>query len=548
MKDILILTKVLLKNSLGSNFRAKDQKRISVFSVLLIIFAIGYLVGCFGYFSYEIIKVLQEIHQEEVFLSLSFLMIIGFIMFRTLFTGLNVLYFSKDVEYLLPMPISPVKIVFAKFNVMLISNYLTEVIIFMVPFIIYARMLSLSSVFYLYSFLVLLLIPIIPMLISILVIVIIMSFTGFLRNKDTVQYLSVIISMVFIFAIQYLSVSSNEVTDFVMANKLLELNGISSVVKDFFFTIGQALNVLTEVDNAIIFKNLGLLAVESIGVYVAGTFIISKMYIKSALKVSASSTRVRKLKMQTARKNSLLKTYVAKEFKELFRTPIYLFQCVLPTFLFPILISISIFKGMDPETITSFKAVADSADKIIEQSFTFGFIIGIINLFYMFNMMSITAISREGENALFMKYIPVPLSKQYKYKAIPGIIVNIIPLVYVVWLIKYFIPSVSLGYLVSIVVVGTLCNVFVNYFTLLIDLLRPKLNWTSENAVVKQNINMIYSFALELFVAGIIVGLSAYIENIKILVILISCVLAIILLGFEAFLQKYSRQLFKKIS
>lgn len=548
MKDILVLTKVLLKNSIGSNFRAKNQKRISIFSVIIIILALGYLVGCFGYFSYEIIRVLRDIRQEEVFLSLSLLMIIGFIMFRTLFTGLNVLYFSKDVEYLLPMPISPVKIVFAKFNVMLISNYLTEVIVFMVPYIIYARMLDLSSIFYLYSFLVLLLIPIIPMLISILVIVFIMRFTGFLRNKDTVQYLSVIISMVFIFAVQYFSVSSNEMTSFVMANKLLELNGISSVVSNFFFTIGQALNILTEVDKAVIFKNLGLLAFESIGIYIVGTFVISRMYIKSALKVSASSTRVRKLKMKTARKNSLLKTYVSKEFKELFRTPIYLFQCVLPTFLFPILISISIFKGMDQEALASFKAVADSAGKIIEQSFTFGFIIGITNLFYMFNLMSITAISREGETALFMKYIPVPLSRQYKYKAIPGIIINIIPLAYVIGLIKYFIPSVSLGYLLSVAIVGTLCNIFVNYFTLLIDLLRPKLNWTSENAVVKQNINMIYSFALELLVAGFIVVLSAYIEDIKILVILVSAALVIILLGFEGFLQKYSRQLFRKIS
>lgn len=548
MRDILVLTKVLLKNSIGSNFRAKNQKRIPIFSVLIIVLALGYLVGCFGYFSYEIIRVLRDIRQEEVFLSLSLLLIIGFIMFRTLFTGLNVLYFSKDVEYLLPMPISPVKIVFAKFNVMLISNYLTEVIMFMVPYIIYARMLELSSTFYLYAFLVLLLIPIIPMLISILVVVIIMRFTGFLRNKDTVQYLSVIISMVFIFAVQYFSVSSNEMTSFVFANKLIELNGVSSMVSDFFFTIGQTMSVLTEVDKAIVFKNLGLLAIESIGLYIVGTFAISKMYLKSALKVSASSTRVRKLKMQTARKNSLLKTYVAKEFKELFRTPIYLFQCVLPTFLFPILISISIFKGMDQEMLTSFQAISDSAGEIIEQAFTFGFIMGIINLFYMFNLMSITAISREGENALFMKYIPIPLSRQYKYKVIPGVIINIIPLAYVIWLIKYFIPNVSLEYLLSVLVVGTLCNIFVNYFSLLIDLLRPKLNWTSENAVVKQNINMLYSMALELLVAGAIVAISAYINDIRILVSLISCMLIIILFVFEVFLQKYSRQLFKKIS
>ena len=68
----------------------------------------------------------------------------------------------------------------------------------------------------------------------------------------------------------------------------------------------------------------------------------------------------------------------------------------------------------------------------------------------MFNFMSITAVSRDGKDALFMKYIPIELSKQYKYKAIPGIIVNMFPLIFNLVVFKYFIPQLSCIFLFEV--------------------------------------------------------------------------------------------------
>ena len=45
----------------------------------------------------------------------------------------------------------------------------------------------------------------------------------------------------------------------------------------------------------------------------------------------------------------------------------------------------------------------------------------ITQFFSIFIYVSITAISRDGSNAVFMKYIPVSLYKQYIYKTIPNI-------------------------------------------------------------------------------------------------------------------------------
>ena len=42
----------------------------------------------------------------------------------------------------------------------------------------------------------------------------------------------------------------------------------------------------------------------------------------------------------------------------------------------------------------------------------------------MFVYISATAISRDGQNAVFMKYIPVPLMKQIDYKVVPNIVMT----------------------------------------------------------------------------------------------------------------------------
>lgn len=54
-------------------------------------------------------------------------------------------------------------------------------------------------------------------------------------------------------------------------------------------------------------------------------------------------------------------------------------------------------------------------------------LIGIIQFFNISIYVSATAISRDGLNATFIKYVPVPLYKQFIYKAMPNIILSAVP-------------------------------------------------------------------------------------------------------------------------
>lgn len=549
MKDILNLTKVLFINSLGKNF-SKNSSKVSRFGInFLLIIAFVYIIGVMGFLSKGIIESLMKIKQEEVFISLSLLMICGFSLFKTIFTAINILYFSKDVEFLLPMPIHPIKIVFAKFNVMLISNYITEFLLLGLPYIIYWYLLKLNVSFLLYTILIFLVIPIIPMIIASLFIVIIMRFTNIFRNKDVVQYLSAIIAIALFIGIQSVTSSSNQLTDFVLASKMVEINGYSSVITKYFFTVKQSTDILVEKESMVSILNLVLLYIESLGIYVASIFLISKMYLKSALKLSSSGIKSSKLRLNKINKKSVGKTYINKEFKQLFRTPVYLFQCVLPSFIFPIVLSFPIYKILKSSNASGINILdmKDFYNQVLNSSFGLGILLALITFLYMLNFMSVTSISREGENALFMKYIPIPLSRQYKYKAVPGIIINLFPLAYVLTVIRIIVPSLNLMFYLKVIFLSVLCNIIVNYFSVFIDVLNPKLHWDTEYAVVKQNINMIYGFFLDLVIMGTIIGVASYIENINILICILSGINIFALIVFEIFLQKYQNKIFKRI-
>ena len=127
----------------------------------------------------------------------------------------------------------------------------------------------------------------------------------------------------------------------------------------------------------------------------------------------------------------------------------------------------------------------------------------------MFIYVSITAISREGKNAVFMKYIPVKMYRQYIYKIIPNVVSNIFTNI-ISLAIAWYILHIPLATLVIIFTLSTIMAVFQSLLMIIIDLKRPKLKWDSEYAVVKQNLNLIFPAILSMInmavlaVAGII--------------------------------------------
>ena len=73
--------------------------------------------------------------------------------------------------------------------------------------------------------------------------------------------------------------------------------------------------------------------------------------------------------------------YIGKEFKILYRNPVFLMQCLLPAVLFPVLCIVLLFFGMDDETSQELANLSNSLET--SRALILFIILGITQFFSM---------------------------------------------------------------------------------------------------------------------------------------------------------------------
>lgn len=544
---VVALTKVFFKNSFQNMETAGGSKNKTNSKSMMILYAIVflYLAGIVGFFSYNLVQGLIEIQQEEIFLGLILLAIGVFVLIQTIFSAISLLYYSKDNEYILPLPIKPSQIVMAKTNVLLITEYFIVAIIGLIPLIIYGILTTANIFYYITMIITLLTFPVVPVLISSLLVLIVMSFAKFTKNRNRFQIIATIILLVVICVISF-QTSDMEGSQEELIQMATKANGLVEMIRNTFPTLGMAIEALA--NNSIL--NLIALVLVTAILYLIYIAVGQKLFLKGAVGSLSSGKRTKKaINEKTAfKKSSLAKTYIGKEFKTLIRNPIFFMQCVMPAILFPILVIVFTFAGMQTDQNTS---ITDIAQMITNKtSIYLGMaILMVIQFFSMFIYISATAISRDGQNAVFMKYIPVPLIKQIDYKVMPNIIMTTIMGIISIGIAQYLF-RIPILYLLLITIAAISIGMLQSYLMIIVDLKKPKLEWNSEYAVVKQNMNLVWPMFLGLANITIIAVLS-YVLGSFVNSFVIIGLFIIIYLGLTILVRKYiennADKLFRKI-
>lgn len=552
MGKVIELTKVFLKSSF-SNYNSKmgiqvgSQKKLSKILYFILIL---YLIGIFVFLSYNLIDGFIQIQQEEVFVGMVLFGIIGFAGFQSIFSSINSLYFTKDSEFILPLPLKPYQIISARTVVLILLEYIIEFFIGFVPLVMYGIQTGSGVLYYITMVISLILIPILPILLIATVVMIIMSFARFAKNKNRFQIIATILSLILILAIWLASGSiSDEMTNEEMAQMLMKANGMVELVKGYFPTLDFLIVALTTNDITIVLMEITKTILVTVLVFAIYLFIANKIYLKGLVGnlFSGNSKKAKvKLKENDYKNSKLYKTYVGKEFKILLRNPVFLMQCLAPAILLPI-IMIGIVclqtNSVEAEGIQMISSLID-----VNSISIVSIVIGIIEFFTMFIYISITAISRDGSNAIFIKYIPVSLYKQYIYKIIPNMIMSLFSMI-ITLVVAQIILKFNLGVLLAIFVISSLMTVFQSILMIIIDLKRPKLEWDSEYAVVKQNFNLIFPAIVGLVNIGILVLINVLSKNLNIYISLGTLIIIFTLATYftNRYLYKNQKELADKI-
>lgn len=268
-----------------------------------------------------------------------------------------------------------------------------------------------------------------------------------------------------------------------------------------------------------IWEVLKTLGITIIG-FIVYMLIAQKIYFKGLvgnLFGGGASSSNKEINQKEYRNSKLYKSYVGKEFKNMARNPVFLMQCLIPAILIPIIMVVVVYTGLNSDGM-GLEQITQMVQQMPTNTFFIACIIlGVIQFFTMFIYISITAISRDGENAVFMKYIPVSLYKQYMYKIIPNIIMNIVTIIITLGMAEYLLnlPVITL---IALFVVATIMGILQSIAMIIVDLKRPKLNWDSEYAVAKQNLNLVFPVLLAMVNIVILVGFVYLLKDINVYV------------------------------
>lgn len=558
IKSILRLTKIFFKNSFQNPYiidkktNKINKKSIFVWLMVIVMIAISYL-------SYKVIGELVKINQPTIFLNIFFLIIMIIMIFQIILASTNVYFFSKDLELILPLPIKSEEILIAKFNTILINIYFTEFIFVFFPLIIYGILTYAGILYYLYLIFILLIFPILPILIISIIMMFLMKLSKFIKNKDVFQIIITLIFISIIFLLEFkignniinkiddnLNIESQE-----SIQLFNEFNTKVENVNKYFLEINSTINILNNYNK--INSIINILKVICLDLLFLIIFIVvgKKYYLKNILKNNNNYylKNNKKYLIKKLKKINKGKSYIKKEFKILFKNPMFFMQCIFPTLILIVsLIIIMIIAIPNIRTILTTDLFGDTIDFKFDIS-VICLILGIIQIIFTISNISISSISREGKDAIYMKFIPIDFYKQFVYKATPQIIVNMVLIFIILILIKFIFPEINFIYLFLIFILANLFNIINSKIMVFVDFIRPNLNWKSEYEALGNN-NKLFQYVLTIIIILILTYFNKIFSNIEIIksCIFMILILIITILIINKIIKINIKNLFKKIN
>lgn len=510
MSKFICLTKILLKNGGESIINRKSRKfsKTALFAIIMIVAFISF-ISIFVTLVVKIYDPLKMIAQQGLILGLVIPITCLIIFFFGIFHTVNTFYFSTDIENLLPLPITPVQILGAKFMVTLVYEYLTE-LIFLVPILItYGIMDGGSPLYYIYCVIVFMILPVVPLAAAAVINMVIMRFTNISKHKDLFKIVGGIVAMFLALGanlyIQKLTTSTTSQDQIIRMLKQGN-NSFVNIASNMFPGSRYAVNCLAASKSFIGIINMLVFLVITIVIVIIFMMMGKMLYFRGVIGISEASSSRKKISSdeiyKRTAKSSVLTAYTIKELKLLFRTPIYFMNCILMNFLWPVFLIFPFMADSNSQgqlkVGISFIQTNNKVGVVIAAAFAISIFISTTNL------IAATAISREGKNVFTLKYMPIDFRQIIIGKTMPAIVMGtfsvLIILIMGVLLIKF-----SVVVIIFICIVCLLGIVFTSFTGILIDLTFPKLNWDTEQKAVKQNMNGVLNMVIGIAAAAIII-------------------------------------------
>ncbi|HVP89997.1 MAG TPA: hypothetical protein VMS75_02150 [Terriglobales bacterium] len=449
---------------------------------------------------------LKPLGQERALLTLGILAGELFILLFGIYYVISAFYFSRDLEFLIPLPLKPVEVMASKFGVITINEYLTVLVIVVPVLVGYGMMSRGGPGYWVNGLLVYLLLPVIPLAVVSVLVVALMRVVNISRKKDALILLGSLLLVGLGMAVQLMAGRAGRGgLDMQAATRFFSSpDSLLNVVGSRFPPSVWATKAVAGGFSATGLLNLALFAATSLAFLAAILLLGEKLFYRGLVGLGEVSGRRQALsRAQMSERVSsgrhAVRAIFAREWRLMNRTPIFLLNGVLVVLIVPVLVFIMMKANASRGGGASLLKILSSVDPLFLTLAAAAFMTVCGSL----NGTSSSTFSREGGQFWISRVIPVAPREQVAAKFLHSYLVSVLGTVAasaaLVW-IAHLRPAP----LAAAAGLSLVAGVLLTSVGMMIDLARPLLDWTNPQKAIKQNLNVLLATCADI---GVLTGL-----------------------------------------
>jgi ABC-2 type transport system permease protein len=464
---------------------------------------------CFivGYIVYIMTEALMEMNGQTEGLALVIQLMSVFGVIFSVMVIFNLLYFSSDLDHLLPLPVKPHELVAAKFTHAYLAESVMEFMVLFCGFVGYFFAAKFNVISIITAMLGVVMLPILPMVYCGIFALVVMAFFSRARLLKNVDFMVGVVTLVFagLFLWSFAQMDSVSVENYIETLKNGD-NVFIKIMNHIFFTVPLFLKAL-ENGSALYMLLFVLVNVLCVAVLL---LLGNKLYLRGVYLVSSNgrgrSASGKKVTGDGEKLSSPGKAYFKKECRILVRTPAYRKYCVVVNVIWPILV-VAMFKiPATADLVNSFRNVFREGH-VLSDIIVMIFVVAIAFFATAMNSIAATSFTREGKHISFVKHIPLTYGAQLRVKSAVSMAFSGVT-VLISTVLLCILMDCSLPVSIYFVVLGLLGCLICTYIGLVLDSVHPRLSWEDEYGALRGNLNSFFSMAIAIVTALLMCALG----------------------------------------
>lgn len=495
MNSILTLIKANIINSWGINkvlkSKARGEKIKAGLLGIVIVYAFCMLVLTMFMVNYPLGDILEKLNALELLISSSILSTTLFALMMSTYKIPGYLFSFKDYDLLMSLPLKPSAVLTSKMIFIYLSNLLVSVMVGIPPLIIYGIKTSGGVLYYTFVVITTLFIPLIPISIGAFFAYFLGRISARFRSSNVILLIG---SFVFFIAIMVGSTMVGQINPQHVQNSIPTV----TILNDILFWTKLYVGALKE-NNVLYLAAFVLVSLIFFGVFIA---VFGKGFksINSKLseKYKASNYKMTRLKVST-----VLKALYTKELKFYFSSYIYVVNTAFGVIMMTIFsLGVAIFGK-------------DTVSKVLEIPMAEDFIAPIITLVFVFcisfTFTTSASISLEGKNLWIIKSLPIKEENILWSKIFVNLTLTV-PTLIINTAIVAVAFKMDAATIMAIFCISLMYCLLSPILGILINLYFPKLEWTTQVAVVKQSASVFFAMLAGFVTMAVPVLLFAFLK------------------------------------